>query len=114
MERETKRYFLFDSMMKLAGWTDTSTGETRWANEPLIDAKKLAFSGIHFISPEIFKHFEEKGRFSIINAYIKLAANYPIYAYIQDDLKWFDLGKPEQVLQVSEFLKENPNFTPMP
>jgi NDP-sugar pyrophosphorylase family protein len=110
MDRNTKRYFLFDNELKLAGWTDTFSGETRWSYNPIPQVKRLAFSGIHIISPEIFNLFKEKGRFSIIETYLDLSKTKPIYGYIQEGMTWFDLGKPEQVEMVSGYLKEHPEF----
>ncbi|MBP5382149.1 MAG: nucleotidyltransferase family protein, partial [Bacteroidales bacterium] len=62
-ERQTKRYFLFDEENRLVGWTNLETGEVRTPYQGL-DAKKcrrLAFAGIHNISPEIFSLFESYG-----------------------------------------------------
>lgn len=112
MERQTRRYFLFDRDLRLCGWTDTSTGEIQWADKPDLEVKKLAFSGIHMISPEIFNVLEEKGRFSVIDSYLKLASKYLIYGHVQDGLTWFDLGKPEQIEVVSKFLNDHPDFIP--
>jgi NDP-sugar pyrophosphorylase family protein len=110
MDRTTKRYFLFDDELTLAGWTDTSTGEIRWSGNPLPQAKRLAFSGIQIINPEIFYLFKEKGRFSIIDTYLDLSKTKPIHGYIREGMTWFDLGKPEQVELVSEYLQEHPKF----
>jgi len=110
-DRQTRRYFLFDGYLKLNGWKDTSTGETRWAGDPVQQAQPLAFSGIHMINPEIFRLMEEKGRFSIIDTYLRLAKTKPIYGYLQAGQTWFDLGKPEQLEAVSRFLTNHPEYT---
>lgn len=112
LERQTKRYFLFDDHNRLSGWTDTSSGEVKWSGEPLEKAKKLAFSGIHVISPEIFRLFEDRGRFSIIDTYLKLAGSKRVRGVVQPDVTWFDLGKPEQIDAVSSFLNHHPQFLP--
>jgi NDP-sugar pyrophosphorylase family protein len=114
IDRETKRYFLFDTDLRLTGWTDISTGDIRWAGEPEEFAINLAFSGIHVISPEIFSLMKEKGRFSIIDTYLKLASTHPIYGLKQEGATWFDLGKPEQIEVVAQFLNDNPDFIPKP
>lgn len=105
IDRQTKRYFLFDETLKLRGWTDTSSGEIRWASDPVQQAKQLAFSGIHVISPEIFNKTEEIGKFSIIDTYLSLAKNNTIFGHLQPACTWFDLGKPEQLDVVSRFLE---------
>jgi N-acetyl-alpha-D-muramate 1-phosphate uridylyltransferase len=109
-ERQTSRYFLFDNSMKLVGWKDISKDVTRWADKPVELAKPLAFSGIHIISPEIFHLFEEKGKFSVIDTYLRLAKNHPVYGYVHQGKTWFDLGKPDQLASVSQFLAAHPQF----
>jgi len=110
MERRTKRYFLFDESMQLKGWTDTSTGELRWAGHPHKETKPLAFSGVHIIDPEIFNLMEDQGRFSIIDTYLKIAGTKAIYGYLQPGMTWFDLGKPGQLNEVSGFLADHPEY----
>lgn len=112
MDRVTKRYFLFDDELRLSGWTDTSTGEIRGIGGSFAQANQMAFSGIHIISPEIFELIQAKGRFSIIDTYLDLTANYPIHGYMQPGMTWFDLGKPEQVEIVSRYLSDHPEFQP--
>lgn len=109
-DRQTRRYFLFDHELMLKGWKDSSSGEIRWAEDPVPDAQSLAFSGIHIINPEIFSLMEEKGRFSIIDTYLRLAKMNPIYGYLQPGQTWFDLGKPEQLDAVSKFLNDHSDY----
>lgn len=110
LDRQTRRYFLFTENQELTGWTDSSTGLTRWARVPVQEAQRLAFSGIHVIDAEIFRLMEETGRFSIIDAYLRLAANNSIFGHLQQGAAWFDLGKPEQLAVVSGFLDEHPEL----
>lgn len=110
MDRQTRRYFLFDDTLKLRGWTDSSSGEIRWAGDPIQQARPLAFNGIHMISPEIFRLMEEEGRFSIIDTYLKLADGHSIFGHLQPGKTWFDLGKPEQLALISRFLTDHPKY----
>jgi NDP-sugar pyrophosphorylase family protein len=110
-DRQTRRYFLFDDTLKLRGWTDSSSGEIRWAGDPIQQARPLAFNGIHIINPEIFRFMEEKGRFSIIDTYLRLARTNSIYGYLQPGHAWFDVGKPEQLALISRFLTDHPEYT---
>jgi N-acetyl-alpha-D-muramate 1-phosphate uridylyltransferase len=112
--RQTKRYFLFDDDLKLKGWTDISSGEIRWAGEAVPQARQLAFNGIHMINPEIFNLFEEEGKFSIIGSYLRLAQDHLIFGQVQPHNTWFDLGKPDQLSLVSEFLSGHPEYTKAP
>ena len=97
-ERKTQRYFLFDGDNRLRGWTNLATGEVR-SPYPDIDpekCRKLAFSGIHLISPAIFEAFDRYGfgdRFSIVDFYLKACAEYPIYGVVPPDFTMVDVGK---------------------
>ena len=99
-ERKTQRYLLFDEDGRLKGWTNIATGEVR-SPYPDIDpdrCRKLAFAGIHLISPAIFDAFDQYGfgdRFSIMDFYLKACADYPIYGIVPPDLRLVDVGKKE-------------------
>jgi MurNAc alpha-1-phosphate uridylyltransferase len=108
--RQTKRYFLFDNILRLRGWTDTSSGEIKWAGNPVQRTQQLAFNGIHIINPEIFSLIKEEGKFSIINTYLELANDHPIYGHVQAGKTWFDLGKPDQLDIVASFLKDHQDY----
>jgi NDP-sugar pyrophosphorylase family protein len=69
---------------------------------------ELAFSGIHVISPRIFSLLAEEGVFSIVPAYLRLAAQgEKIMAFRADEYYWRDLGKPENILQAELDIKAN-------
>ena len=60
--------------------------------------RKLAFAGIHMISPAIFEAFDKLGfgdRFSIMDFYIRACAEYPVYAAVPTDFQMVDVGKKE-------------------
>ena len=113
-ERETQRYLLFDEDGRLKGWTNVKTGEVR-SPYPDIDPsklRKLAFAGIHLMSPAIFGAFDKLGfgdRFSIMDFYIQACADYPIYAAVPPDFKMVDVGKfdslPEAEATCAEILR---------
>ena len=95
-ERTTKRYLLFDEKMLLNGWTNIETGEVK-SPYPNLDVKKyrrLAFAGIHYMNPSLFQYFSDwPDRFSIIDFYLKVCANEPIFGYVQPGLQMMDVGK---------------------
>ena len=99
-ERKTQRYLLFDDDGRLKGWTNIATGEVR-SPYPDIDPdqyRKLAFAGIHLISPAIFEAFDRYGfgdRFSIMDFYLRACADHPIYAAVPPDFRMVDVGKKE-------------------
>jgi NDP-sugar pyrophosphorylase family protein len=111
-ERKTSRYLAFAGDNTLCGWKDFITGQEIWSSGPVAGVNLKAFSGIHVISPAIFGLFNESGRFSVIHAYLRLAAAHRIYAYEHTLEPWFDLGKPEQIALVSEFVKSHPDIIP--
>ena len=58
--------------------------------------RKLAFAGVHLMSPAIFDAFDRYGfgdRFSIVDFYLRACADYPIYAAVPPDFQLVDVGK---------------------
>ena len=129
--RSTKRYLLFDNAMRLMGWTNTETGEVRspypWlrnANIAIDEALRVhakpnsqfsilnsqlfvfAFSGIHSVSPRLFRLMERfPDRFSIIDFYLSTCHRARIVGCIKDDLQVLDVGKPGALEQAETFIK---------
>jgi len=104
-DRDTSRYLLFDEQNQLCG-RRTGRDETPELVRPAQQLQALAFSGIHVISPRLLALVTEEGVFSIINSYLRLAAQgEKILAFRADEYHWRDLGKPESVAQASQDLK---------
>jgi len=104
-ERETSRHLLFDEQQDLCG---RRTGGDRASKlvRPAQQVEALAFSGIHIISPRIFSMLAEEGAFSIIDSYLRLAAQgEKILAFRADKYCWRDLGRPENVAQAEQDFK---------
>ncbi len=139
-ERTTSRYFLFNQENRLVGWTNVSTGEVL-SSDPELDVdscKKLAFSGIHMISDEIFdamndvdeapvfyplwkwyKNDEGKlagpvmtggdplgERFSIVDFYLRVSDEYPIYGVQAKELRLIDVGKFDTLSDAENLCRE--------
>jgi NDP-sugar pyrophosphorylase family protein len=103
-ERTTSRYLLFDEAGRLCGRRAGLDGRTELARAAE-SMQALAFSGIHVISPCIFAKMKETGAFSIINAYLRLAAEgEKIAAFRVDGCSWRDLGRPESVMEAARDL----------
>lgn len=67
----------------------------------------LAFSGIHIISPHLLPMLTEEGVFSIIESYIRLAAQgEKILAFRADEYYWRDLGRPPDLQQAAVDLRQ--------
>jgi len=105
-ERETSRYLLFDENGQLCGRRAGRDGRPEVREAPRVRA--LAFSGIHIISPRIFSMMTEEGAFSIIDCYLRLAAQgEKIVSFRADQYYWRDLGRLESVALAERELKEN-------
>lgn len=97
-DRTTSRYLLFDETGRLCGRRAGLEGKTEMVR-PAERAQPLAFSGIHVISSAIFAKIKEEGAFSIIDMYLRLAAEGElICAFRVDGCYWRDLGRPESLV----------------
>jgi NDP-sugar pyrophosphorylase family protein len=95
--RDSSRQLIFDQDGLLCGrraGRDALPEIVRPAQQTL----QFAFSGIHVISPRIFAQLNETGAFSIIDAYLRLAAaGERVAAFRAEEFYWRDLGKPESI-----------------
>lgn len=105
--RETSRSLLVDEDDLLAGWRNNQTGQEKLCRMQATFFKPIAFSGIYVLSQQIFDHFVEKGRFSIIDTFLRLAADVPIMTFDHSHDYWFDLGRAENLRRAEHFLTEN-------
>ena len=105
--RASSRLLLFDDKNLLVGrrisGKDTlipsAARESAFSSHPPL---LLAFSGIHFISPRLLGMLNEEGAFSIIDGYLRLAAEgQKILAFRADQYYWRDLGRPSDLSQAA-------------
>ena len=97
MERETSRHFLFDDA-GLLGRTDAKKELDLRMRDPVGEVRKLAFGGVHVISPRIFGLLTERGAFSILDPYLRLAgAGETILPFRVDGSTWLDIGSHAQL-----------------
>lgn len=100
--RASSRCLLFDLEHQLRGRQAGDDGAAD-VDRPSSALQALAFSGIHVLSPRIFDRMIEQSPFSIISAYVRLAARgEKILAFEENDAYWRDLGRPESVRQAVE------------
>jgi NDP-sugar pyrophosphorylase family protein len=77
------------------------------ASAPEAALLPLAFSGIHLLSPRLLPLLSEAGPFSIIDSYLRLASqSHPILAFRADEYYWRDLGRPSDLAQAAEDMKQ--------
>jgi NDP-sugar pyrophosphorylase family protein len=113
-QRETSRRLLFDQQSQLCGRRVVRSGEDTKTEliQPTQNPQALAFSGIHILSPRIFSVLNQDGpfsipRFSIIDAYLRLAAQQEkIVAFRTDEAYWRDLGRPESIATATHDLTD--------
>ncbi len=94
--RKTARYFLFDENDRLCGWRNTNTGEERIVI-PKLGLIEKAYSCVVFFEPEIFSLIPFHGKFSLVEVYLKLAADHLILGYDHTGDRFVDVGKPESI-----------------
>lgn len=103
-QRETSRYLLFDENGLLCGRRKGRDGQPEMAR-PAVHTQALAFCGIHVISPRLLTEMREEGAFSIIDAYLHLAARgEKIAAFRADEYYWRDLGRVENIAEAEREL----------
>lgn len=94
--RKTSRYLLFDEDYRLCGWRNVNTGQDRISISKNNYIEK-AYSCVVVFEYDIFKLIPFSGKFSVIDVYLALAANYPIYGYDHSGDRLVDVGKPESI-----------------
>jgi NDP-sugar pyrophosphorylase family protein len=102
-QRKSSRDLIFDADYRLCGWHNNNTGETRVIKETA-SAIRRAFSAVHIINPALFGLITERGRFSIIDVYLRLAGTQKIAGFEHSQSDWFECGKVESL----ESLNQNP------
>lgn len=97
--RKSSRNLLFNTEGRLCGWKNNTTGEERIS----IPEKQLfpkAYSCVVVFEYEIFRLMEAcgfAGKFSLIDVYLKLAADHLIMGFDHSGDRLVDVGKPESV-----------------
>jgi mannose-1-phosphate guanylyltransferase len=105
-KRETSRYLLFDEQSQLCGRRAGRDHEPEIVR-PSKETQALAFAGVHVVSTRFLQMMAEDGVFSIINSYLRLAGQAEkIMAFRADKYYWRDLGKPENVAQAAEDVRQ--------
>lgn len=97
MPRATTRQMLFDDV-GLLGRTDQTKGLDLRVRPAVGQVRALPFAGIHVLSPRIFALMTERGAFSILDPYLRLAAaGERVLPFHVDGYAWVDIGRPEQL-----------------
>lgn len=106
-ERETTRYLLFNDN-RLQGWINKRTGETKPEGFTYVkgECKEYAFSGIHVLSPSIFRYMDGRwtGKFSIMDFYLQNCRRAVLKGYFDSNLRLIDIGKPDTLALAEKFV----------
>lgn len=106
-ERETSRAYLFDPADRFIGHDDRTAGRVTWIKGPVPGARRLAFDGVHVLSPSFLEKIAETGVFSITRTYLRLAAaGADIRAFRADRWSWHDIGTPERLAAAEAWAAE--------
>lgn len=109
--RSTSRNLLFDQSGLLIGWKNKTTLEEKWVHSNSNNAHEAnaiitkAFSGIQIIHAPFFKAIQLQGKFSLIDAYLQIAATHKIGYYDHSDAILMDVGKPENLEKAATLFK---------
>jgi NDP-sugar pyrophosphorylase family protein len=101
--REGSRFLLVDSEGVLKGWCNIATGEKILAVNEEEGLTRIGFSSIQIIDPEIFKYMKN-GIYTVVSLYLELVSTHNIYTIRHDDGYWFNVGTPEELGKVREFM----------
>ena len=101
--RPGKRFLLVDNNGRLRGWRNIATGEQILAVATDEGLTEIAFSSLHIAEPLIFNYMTD-GIYTLIDLYLKLAAEHEIYTFKHDEGYWVDVGTPENLEYVRKLL----------
>ena len=106
--RDTYRYLLFDDVMRLHGWVNIKTGNTKPVENLAVQSfQKYAYAGIQVVSPRIFELMEqEPDQFPIMDFYLNSLKQNVIAGFIPDNYKMMDIGKIDTLHEAEEFVKQ--------
>jgi N-acetyl-alpha-D-muramate 1-phosphate uridylyltransferase len=102
--RDSSRKFLMDENMQLSGWLNKKTADVILVEEGK-KLKEYAFSGIHIMSNTIFDYLPAKGKFSIVDPYLKIAKTQVIKGFDHSGDVLIDVGKPEAIIEAEKYFK---------
>jgi len=106
-KRDTFRYLLFDKSLRLNGWINEKTSETKPVGFTKSESHlKLAFAGIQVLSPQVFDLMKPFGlKFSIMDFYLSTAQSELIDGFIPAYFDILDVGKLNVLDEAERFVK---------
>lgn len=108
-ERKSSRHLLFDTQNRLQGWKNETTGEIKSPipNFRAEDYASYAFSGIHVLSPSVFRAMEHyPDKFPIMDFYISECNEMKFNAEVDPELHLIDVGKLNSIEEAERMMKQ--------
>jgi len=94
MERPSRRRLLFDRV-GLLGRVDEDKGLDLRVRRAVGEVQALAFAGVHVASPGLLGRITERGRFSVLDTWLRLAGEGErLLPWRMDAWRWIDVGRP--------------------
>ncbi len=105
-QRDTFRYLLFDDNLRLNGWINEKTSETKPSNLKKIELyNKLAFAGIQVLSTSVFELMEQfEPKFSTMDFYLSNAKTQTISGFVPENFRMMDVGKLDVLDDAEHFV----------
>lgn len=106
--RKSNRRLVFNSHLRMKGWTNLDTGEVKPSELTISpNDKLLSFNGIHILNSSLYKallsYRPAETPFSIIDFYVESASNKFIDGQLlPENCTWFDVGKPKTLEEARE------------
>jgi len=108
MARKSSRHFLTDERNYICGHENTTKNLVRLRRAPVGHTSRMAFCGVHIITPEIFDKIARSGRFSIVDVYLELAEKgLPIIGLPMNEFYWQDVGKLEALNEIEQDIENH-------
>ena len=106
-KRESSRALLFDEKMQLSGWANWAKDNYKWVSKSMTTFDSFAYSGIYLVQPDFAKKLPFTARFSIIDAWLKMAKTEKIIAFEDKSAYWFDLGTKKKIEAAERYLSKD-------
>jgi N-acetyl-alpha-D-muramate 1-phosphate uridylyltransferase len=96
-DRKTSRRLLFDDD-GLFGRVDDAEGSRETVRVPKGAVLELGFAGVQVVEPALLHAIEERGAFSVVVPYLRLASRgRAILPHRVDGAAWLDIGRPSDL-----------------
>ncbi len=95
-QRKAARNILLDEEMQMCGWQNNVTGDEKIVRSTSFK-NPYAYSCVAIYSTKVLELIQQKGKFSVMESFLQLAAEHPVFGYKHSTDSWVDVGRPESV-----------------